>query len=187
MVISIVVVISGVACSCIPLWLYPESEGPSVVDLFFPGFSELLGVSLVLISAAAAAGRAVWEEIIMLEENLLSPLTFAATSCSFSAGLVLFLLLVAQVLPGLDHGVQVTICASVYKIDSFGALVAALLQPLLSPPSRPQEDTVDSMGKAAANPILALVLLLAVAAAAGYQVGVRGCDESHHTRKSADF
>ena len=77
MVITIVVVISRVACLCIR-WLYPESYGLTVVDLFFAGsgFPELLGVLLVLISAAVAAGRAVLEELIMLEEKLLSPLFF---------------------------------------------------------------------------------------------------------------
>jgi drug/metabolite transporter (DMT)-like permease len=107
MICSIVVVILGVVCSCIPLWSQPENVEPTILDHFLPGLSQLFGVLLVLLSAAAAAGRAVLEEIIMLEEDRLSPFTFASATCAVSSAIVAVLLLLAQLLPGLDNGVQV--------------------------------------------------------------------------------
>ena len=80
----ILVVISGVVCSCMPLWLDPETTQPSVLDHLLPGFTHFVGVLLVLTSAAAAAGRAVFEEMIMLEEGSLSPITFCSASCAVS-------------------------------------------------------------------------------------------------------
>jgi hypothetical protein len=34
MVLSIVVVISGVVCACLPLWLHPDSRDPSVAGTY---------------------------------------------------------------------------------------------------------------------------------------------------------
>jgi hypothetical protein len=62
----------------------------------------------VVASSAAAAGRSVLEEIIMLEEGLLSPVTFAAVTCAFSTTFLCLFLVAAQLLPGQDHGVKVS-------------------------------------------------------------------------------
>ena len=109
MLVSMVVLIAGITCSCIPLWGYEHRLNSSsvAVDIFLPNLSQLLGVFLVLMSAAAAAGRAVLEETIMLEEDLLSPFTFGAATCALSSILVVGLLITAQLIPGSDHGVQV--------------------------------------------------------------------------------
>ena len=107
MILSIVIVISGVVCSCIPLWRHPDSPPDGVIDLLLPGFTPLLGILFVLLSAAMAAGRAVLEEIIMAENGGLAPVTLATVSCTLSTALLLLVLLLAQLFPGLDHGVQV--------------------------------------------------------------------------------
>jgi drug/metabolite transporter (DMT)-like permease len=107
MALSMIIIIAGVACSCVPLWVVEQSLDRASLPLFMPYLSQLFGTSLVLLSAAAAAARAVLEEVIMLEEDGLSPLTFAAATCAMSSTMVLILLLTAQLLPGFDHGVQV--------------------------------------------------------------------------------
>jgi drug/metabolite transporter (DMT)-like permease len=107
MIISIVIVISGVVCSCIPLWSHPDSAPDSVLDMLFPGFSQVLGILFILLSSAMAAGRAVLEEIIMVDNDGIAPVTLATVSCTISTALLLAILFIAQLLPGLDHGAQV--------------------------------------------------------------------------------
>ena len=74
MALSMIIIIAGVACSCVPLWVVEQSLDRASLPLFMPYLSQLFGTSLVLLSAAAAAARAVLEEVIMLEEDGLSPL-----------------------------------------------------------------------------------------------------------------
>jgi hypothetical protein len=64
-----------------------------------------------------AAGRAVLEEIIMVDNDGIAPVTLATVSCTLSTALLLAILVIAQLLPGLDHGVQVSSRAAALSVQ----------------------------------------------------------------------
>ncbi len=104
MLLAVATVLIGTLLACASQLLGGEasSESPTVSLPFY-----LLGLGLALASTLLIATCAVVEELVFQQHRRIDPLQFSAIVNVFGTVQIAFALLVAQFVPGHDHGVQV--------------------------------------------------------------------------------
>jgi hypothetical protein len=102
MLLSILIVVVGTLLSC----SYELANELFTVDV---DVMYMFGVAMALLATMSIALRNVMEEIIFANCKNIDPLLFSASYGLFGTGLIGAMLLVAQVLPGPDNGVQALI------------------------------------------------------------------------------